>query len=174
MVCVEGVTIGFVLSAKSSMVVGVRAIIIREGRLVCVEHVSNASRCLSLPGGGVLHGESLAECVVREVLEETGMVVEPHDFVAVRELAYNGSPALEFIVRCSEGDREPVLGVDPELPLGAQELIDVFLLSKSELMMAPTFEPRELVDIVVREYEKPLRPSSCSGGGLFTTSPARR
>lgn len=38
-----------------------------------------------LPGGGQHHGETLTDAMVREVLEETGWLVEPGELLLVRD-----------------------------------------------------------------------------------------
>src|ERR1043166_299381 len=56
----------------------VSASIYREGRILLVRRARAPGRDLfSLPGGVVEAGETLAEAVAREVLEETGIAVEP-------------------------------------------------------------------------------------------------
>ncbi len=45
---------------------------IRDGKVVVVRHRSGSSTYHLLPGGGVRYRETLAQAVVREVLEETG------------------------------------------------------------------------------------------------------
>ena len=67
-----------------SPLVGVGAIIIERGRVVLVKrgHPPLAGEW-SIPGGALEVGETLREAVVREVLEETGMVVEPGDLLGV-------------------------------------------------------------------------------------------
>jgi 8-oxo-dGTP diphosphatase len=59
-------------------IVGVGAVIFHEGRVLLVQR-GNAPRQgeWSLPGGALEIGETLAEGVKREVLEETGLTVEP-------------------------------------------------------------------------------------------------
>ena len=44
----------------------------------------------SLPGGRVMHGERLADAVRREVLDETGLVVEVSELIEVVELVESG------------------------------------------------------------------------------------
>ena len=55
---------------------GCRGIVIRGGKLLLV-YEKKTDRYF-LPGGGVEEGETLAECCVRELREETGCVVAPH------------------------------------------------------------------------------------------------
>jgi 8-oxo-dGTP diphosphatase len=58
-------------------VVGVGAIILREGKLLLEKRLNEPARGKwTIPGGVVELGETLEEAVVRETLEETGLVVE--------------------------------------------------------------------------------------------------
>ena len=55
--------------------VGCRGIVMADGKLlVSREEISDY---WMLPGGGIEEGETLAQCCTREILEETGYVVEP-------------------------------------------------------------------------------------------------
>lgn len=57
---------------------GVGALIFDNGKLLLVERGREPLKgWWSLPGGGVETGEKLAEAIVREVLEETGLNVDP-------------------------------------------------------------------------------------------------
>src|ERR1700687_853171 len=56
----------------------VSAAIFRDGRVLIVRRARPPALGLyTLPGGGVELGETLAEAVIREVREETGLDVEP-------------------------------------------------------------------------------------------------
>lgn len=55
--------------------VRVAAAILHEGRVVLVRHRSGDSTYHLLPGGGVDYRETLAQAVVREVREETGLEI---------------------------------------------------------------------------------------------------
>ena len=64
----------------------VSAAIWRDGRILLARRARAPGRDLfSLPGGVVETGETLAEAVTREVLEETGLTVEPVRLAAYRE-----------------------------------------------------------------------------------------
>ena len=58
-------------------VVGVGAVIVQDGGVVLIKRKYEPLKGRwSLPGGGVEVGETLAEAVAREMLEETGLQVE--------------------------------------------------------------------------------------------------
>jgi ADP-ribose pyrophosphatase YjhB (NUDIX family) len=66
--------------------VGVGAVVVDEGRVLLVRRGTEPLKGeWSLPGGVLELGESLLSGVVREVLEETGLTVEPLELV---ELLY--------------------------------------------------------------------------------------
>ena len=63
------------------------AVIYRDGRILLVRRARAPGRDLfSLPGGVVEAGETLADAVTREVLEETGLTVEPVALAGHREV----------------------------------------------------------------------------------------
>ena len=58
-------------------VVGVGAVVLVEGKVVLVQRAHEPLKgAWNLPGGGVELGETLREACAREVLEETGLVVD--------------------------------------------------------------------------------------------------
>ncbi len=64
--------------------VGVGAVIVDRGRVVVIKRrFEPLAGQWSLPGGAVDIGETLVECVAREMLEETGLVVEVGPVVEV-------------------------------------------------------------------------------------------
>ena len=54
---------------------GSRAIIVQDGRIL-LTHELNSGWWL-IPGGGIEEGETPEDCVIREVEEETGVIVRP-------------------------------------------------------------------------------------------------
>lgn len=62
--------------------VGVGAVIVHEGRVLLVQRGTEPAKGRwSIPGGLIEVGEMLTEAVVREVREETGLIVEPVELV---------------------------------------------------------------------------------------------
>ena len=68
----------------SKMRTGCRGIVVNDGKIL-VSREANVDYWL-IPGGGLEEGETLVECCVREVLEETGYIVEPvEEYLLVNE-----------------------------------------------------------------------------------------
>lgn len=62
---------------KKRVRLSVKAIVVRNGRLLLMRGRDRAGTYYLLPGGGVQNGETLHEAAVRECLEETGVLVRP-------------------------------------------------------------------------------------------------
>jgi len=79
-------------------ILGVGAIIIEDGRVLLVERGKEPLRgWWSLPGGVLETGERLRDGVCREVLEETGLVVEPVEVVEIFErIMQDGEGRVEY------------------------------------------------------------------------------
>ena len=69
--------------AKTHRVSG-RAVIIKDGCILLNKF--NNGQYYNFPGGGVEEGETLVECVKREVLEESGITVTVNDMLSTLEL----------------------------------------------------------------------------------------
>ena len=63
---------------------GCRGIVVNDGKIL-VSRETNVDLWL-IPGGGLEDGETLVECCAREVLEETGFIIEPvEEYLLVNE-----------------------------------------------------------------------------------------
>ena len=68
-------------------IVGVGAVVFRDSRILLVKRKYDPGKGLwAVPGGAVEPGESLAQAVVRELEEETGLRGEPRGVVWVDEV----------------------------------------------------------------------------------------
>jgi len=64
--------------------VGVGAVVVHEGRVLLIRRGKEPLRGRwVVPGGTVEAGETLQDALVREIQEETGLVVRPREIVAV-------------------------------------------------------------------------------------------
>lgn len=63
------------------------------------------------PGGGLEEGESLESCVVREVLEELGIVVEAIEKIAYKQI---NEEYEEYLIRCKYVSGKFGTGTGPE------------------------------------------------------------
>ncbi len=88
------------------------AVVIRGDVVLMVEHAHPDRSIWTLPGGGVDPAETPGQAVVRELLEETGLIARSVEFLT-QELV-NGQLDHFFLVRVDE-DAEPVCGIDPDL-----------------------------------------------------------
>ena len=70
-------------------IVGVGAVIVRDGRAVIVQRATEPLRGQwSIPGGAVELGETVREAAAREVREETGLEVEVGEVLEVFDSIY--------------------------------------------------------------------------------------
>jgi ADP-ribose pyrophosphatase YjhB (NUDIX family) len=94
----------------------VSAAIIRDGKVLVVRRARKpALNLYSLPGGAVELGETLHEAVMREVLEETQLVIEPVALAGTRDVVvHDAQKRIErhFVILCFSArwlSGEPVL-----------------------------------------------------------------
>lgn len=127
----------------------VTAIVFYKGKLVVVKHEnSKAGTYYLLPGGGLEHTESIEECVVREVKEETGLDVKI-DYLAYYKSVYTDEEdTLDLIFMCGaiEGRLE---NNDPDGKVKSIELIET-----EEELMKLNFHPKQLKTIIFKNQDK--------------------
>jgi len=73
------------------------ALVVRDDRLLLVHHWREGGYDFWVPpGGGIIGAEALAEAAVREVAEETGLVVEATALAYIDELLISGTRQCKF------------------------------------------------------------------------------
>jgi ADP-ribose pyrophosphatase len=133
-----------------SPLVGVGAIIVADGRVLLVKrgHPPLAGEW-SIPGGMLEVGERVREAVVREVLEETGLMVETADLLGVYDrILRDGSGKthyhfvlIDFLCRRLAGE-----------PQAAGDAEDVRWFSREEAEKLPL--PQDTAEVIRLGFEK--------------------
>jgi ADP-ribose pyrophosphatase YjhB (NUDIX family) len=125
-------------SYPSRPYLAVSAAIIRDGKVLIVRRARPpAYGIFTLPGGGVEAGETLHEAIIREVMEETALTIEPLGLAGYREA----------IVRDAEGKVERHFVI---LPFAAHLIAGEIALNE-ELTEARWLVPSELAGLKTTE-----------------------
>jgi len=93
----------------------------------------------SPPGGGWQFGETIQDCLRREFLEETGLVITVGRFLHLHEYQSSDLQALElfFEVLPEDSTAVPLLGQDPEHAQEAQLLTALAFMKPQQLIQLP-------------------------------------
>lgn len=87
-----------------------RAIVIEDGKLVVMKREKEGRLYYTFPGGGKEENETNDECVVRECIEEFGIVVKPQKHV----YTYENEKTLQYFYVCDWMSGEIGTGVGEE------------------------------------------------------------
>ena len=137
--------------------VGVGAVLIHEGRVLLIRRGKEPLRGRwVVPGGTVELGETLEEALVREVLEETGLVVRPGEVVAVFDRILREADRVDYHYVIVDYLCEYVSGQ----PRAASDAEDVAMVAQADL--AAYDLPEKALEVV----QDGFRRASLSKGAL--------
>lgn len=128
--------------------VRITAIVFYKGKLVIVRHENKKfGDYYLLPGGGWEHKESIEECVIREVKEETGLDVEVDHLAYYKSVYTEDDDTLDLIFKCNiaGGNLE---NNDPDGKVKSIELI-----SSEEELAKLNFHPKQLKEKIFRKRD---------------------
>ena len=126
--------------------VTVATVVVRDGRLLCVEERVNGALVINQPAGHLEPDESLGDAALRETREETGWDVRLTAFVgAYQWKAPDGRHYLRFAF-AAEAERH-----DPARPLDAG-IVKAMWMTPSELMASRDRHRSPLVWRAVADY----------------------
>ncbi len=92
---------------RSGYSIGVGGLLVREGTALLVRQAGIPMKGMwTLPGGYVERGETLDEAAVREVREETGLVVVFRGVIAIRHRVGREANDLFAVVKLAEHNRQ--------------------------------------------------------------------
>lgn len=123
------------------MDVRVTGVVIEDGRILLLDQDTDTGRSWSLPGGKVEEGEPLADALVREMREETGVDVEVGRLLYVCDHVRGGAHVLHitFEARRVGGAAGVVAGTVDSRPIRGVEFVglsDLVGLGFSERFVA--------------------------------------
>ncbi|TWP21308.1 NUDIX domain-containing protein [TM7 phylum sp. oral taxon 346] len=123
--------------------INVRAIIYREGKILAVKHRrgDQAAPYYAVPGGGLDPHESLTECLIRELREETGVTAKPGKLLFIQQFPSSRASyeeELEFFFAVDNPDDFTDIDIS-QTTHGAQELAVCEYIDPSQHVLYPEF-----------------------------------
>jgi len=104
-----------------------------------------------LPGGGLEFGESLHDCVIREIKEESNIDVTPKSLIFMDENLEKNRHMIHFTYLCTPNSLNVVTGTDPD---HEEEIIkEAKFVSLSELKSMDNFIPPVMKDFLIKGIE---------------------
>src|SRR5437762_4188679 len=129
-------------------VVGVSGLIRDDqGRILLLKHTYRRDKPWGLPGGGLKPGESLEECLLREVREETGMNVEIVHMLS--GAAHRDRRLVEMIFSCRPLPGESLASFKPNAEIAEARWFD-----RDDLPAATSRGQRMLIAVALAQAEE--------------------
>lgn len=119
--------------------VRVCGICLQDDKLLLVRHQATVRNKAfwAPPGGGLQFGETIEACLLREVLEETGLRTKVKRFLFVNEYKEDPLQAVELFFELEIISGVLITGSDPEATAEQQLIEEVAFLSLEEIRNIP-------------------------------------
>lgn len=127
---------------------GVRVILLnKEGKILLVKQHHDGKDIWMVPGGGIEEGENSQDAAIREVMEETGLIIHIERLLwHVEEVSEErGQRFVNFFLGSIIGGH-PELGTDPEFGEEDQVLEDLRFFAREDLQKIEYIYPDYLRD----------------------------
>ena len=109
----------------------ITGVLIEDGKILLLEQDVVDSRRWSLPGGGLEHGETIEDCLVREMKEETGLTVEIDRLLYLCDRLHDGNHVVHITFLVNKTGGELMRGAEPER--GANRIRSVQMVALADL-----------------------------------------
>ena len=135
-----------------------QAAIFDEGRLLCARHVKAGSAYWVLPGGHVEVGETLWAAAVREIEEETALVLEAGRLWTLSEFVERSRHVVECTFLATAWHGTATVGRDPEGATHEASLAGIDWLDR-ERFERETFLPPTIAQRLRELWDDPAAPA---------------
>jgi 8-oxo-dGTP diphosphatase len=100
------------------------------------------------PGGGLEFGEFTHDALIREIQEETSIIVKPGEILFTCEFLRPPIHSIELFFEVYPEQGKPIIGTDPESTASNQLIQDVQYLDFNSIMSIPADERHGIFRLV--------------------------
>lgn len=133
-------------------------LVVKDDALLLLKHGLGRGEVWLPPGGGIEVGESATDCLMREMLEETNLIVKSCDFLFAFEFINESIHAIELFFRITEMTGDFKLGSDVE-NAAPKVLLDGHFLTWKEISQMP----KERLHGIFQHIENPIEILNLKG-----------
>lgn len=135
--------------------ISARGVLERDNKILFIEYENAGNILYSLPGGSQSAGEDLRQTVKREFMEETGLEIESHDVIMVREFILersdfenwkSGVHQVEIIFRCTLTNKDQEASAPSVPDIGMKRYLWINKESIKDMKIYPSKDLCEIME----------------------------